>query len=473
MPKLHRAFAICLVWAQLFSASVAEKLVVEFAPKHPATAKGNLVVIVSPQRFQATGPGLLDVYIRGQIHCRESLTLEPGARVEIEVGDHAGPLYAGAYLDEDRDFMGTALAEPGEYFASSIAVLKGKDQTLRLDAVRKPRAGKLPAWLKDHAMVSQRMLDAGFSHEQATTRFLVGLPPGYWQSSRTYPVLYVSHGFSGNRKTYLERYAIWRQEMGARPMILVSLDSNGPYGHHVFLNSEANGPRQDVLTQDIVPWVDAHFRGNGQRVVYGQSSGGWTAISLLRHAPDVFAGAASTGPDPLVLRDWWMSANQNMYQNPDGSDRMFAPTASLTMRRLVECEIQSRSFGQFSAFLAAFSPYRQGQSPLPFASPFDLTTGALNAEIWDLWEENDQTLWARENPDQAREAFSNRLALFVGDKDEFGLTDTTLSFSRTLDELEIPHKLQVIPGAGHTDYLDNPGFQRRLWTSCHHLAASR
>lgn len=164
-------------------------------------------------------------------------------------------------------------------------MLKGRDQTALLDSRRKARVRKLPAWIQDHAILSQRMLAAGFSSQEATTRFLVGLPPGYWQSTRRYPVLYVSHGFSGDRMSYLDRYAIWREQMGARPMILVSLDSNGAYGHHVFLNSEANGPRQDVLTEEIVPRIDGQFRTNGQRVIYGQSSGGWTAISLLRRAP--------------------------------------------------------------------------------------------------------------------------------------------------------------------------------------------
>lgn len=183
------------------------------------------------------------------------------------------------------------------------------------------------------------------------------------------------------------------------------------------------------------------------------------------------AGAVATGPDPLVLRDWWMAANENMYHNPDGSQRMFAPSIKLSMRRLVECEVQTRSFGQFSAFLAAFSPYRPEHSPLPLLSPFDLESGALAPEVWKQWESNDQTLWARAHPEEARRSFSGRLVLFVGDKDEFGLTDTTLAFSRTLDELGIPHGLRVISGAGHTDYLDRPDFQRELWATCFALAS--
>jgi alpha-beta hydrolase superfamily lysophospholipase len=448
----------------------AQTLTVEFSPEGSSSRiSGNLIVVVCEQRFPATGPGLLGVY-GGELHCRPNLEVGPGENVEVALGKHPKPAYVGIYFDQNQNFMSTGLAEPGEYFGSRVGKLEGHDLKLRLDSLARPRRRKLPSWIQEHALVSQRMLDAGFSVEQATQRFLVGLPPGYWRSQRRYPTLFVSHGFSGNRHTYLDRYQVWRQQMAEQPMLLVSLDCNGAYGHHLFLSSQGNGPRTEVLTEEVVPYLDARFRGNGRRVVYGQSSGGWTAVSLLRRAPHIFQGAAATGPDPLTLRLWWMGANENLYTHSDGSSRMFAPVIDLTMRTLVDRELQSRSYGQFTAFLAAFSDYRKEQVGIPFSSPFDLDTGTLRPEVWKQWETNDQTLWVESHSDQARQVFSNHLALFAGEKDEFGLAETTLHFSRTLKTLDIPHQMKLIPGAGHTNYLDRPAFQRELYRTCYRLA---
>jgi pimeloyl-ACP methyl ester carboxylesterase len=448
-------------------------LTVQFAPSDPtAKVTGNAIVVLSQRPFPPNGAGLLNVYTE-EVRCVPDAQMKAGQEISVELGPGKQPRYAAVYFDENKNFMATGLAEPGEYHSSKVIALDGRDARIRLDRLRPPRAIDRPAWLLEHTLVSQRMLQAGFTVDQATQRFLVGLPPGYWTSQQRYPVIFVSHGFSGNRWAYLDRYKIWREEMKKRPAILVSLDSNGDYGHHLFLNSEANGPRMDVLTKEVVPLVDARYRTNLARVVYGQSSGGWTAISLLRHAPEIFAGAAATGPDPLVLRDWWMGPNENLYLNPDGTPRMFAEVIDLSMRTLVDRELETRSYGQFAAFLSCFSPSSPESSPMPFLSPFDLDSGALQAEVWKLWEDNDQSLWVRRHPELARSSFSDRLALFVGDKDEFGLYPTTVAFGQVLDEFKIPYRRRVIEGGGHTDYLDRPEFQRELYRTCLELARAR
>ena len=154
-----------------------------------------------------------------------------------------------------------------------------------------------------------------------------------------YPVVYIFHGFSGNRWSYINRYRAWREQMKTEPMLIVSLDSFGPFGHHLFLDSPTNGPRFQVLTEEIVPFVEGRYRTNGHRVAYGQSSGGWTAVNLLRQAPELFHGAAATGPDPLILQDWWFGEGQNAYQNPDGSPRMIVEKLNLSLEKLAILEL--------------------------------------------------------------------------------------------------------------------------------------
>ena len=445
----------------------AESLSIEFKPPNPEDkVTGNLIVVISNRNFQASRPGLLSTYL-GDVFVKEKVTLKSGDTVTIDLGEATAPvpLYVGAYLDENQNFMWRGLPDQGEFYTSELSLIGRQGTTkLVLDTFHLDPQRQVPPWMQERKVVSQQMLDAGFDLETSTTKLLVGLPPGYWEGDEEYPVVFVSHGFNGDRWSYFRRYRQWRDQMKDEPMILVSMDSFGSFGHHLFLNSEANGPRLDSLTKDIVPYIDQTYRTNGKRVIYGQSSGGWTAVSVLRRAPELFVGAVATGPDPLKLRQWWMGDGDNIYQNPDGTQRFFAPILKLDMESFVDIELRTQSFGQFAGFLAAFSPYRPTNPGMPFLSPFDLETGKVRPEVWKLWQENDQALWAIRHPKKAREAFAYRLVLIAGEKDEFGLRDTTLQFSHTLNVLEIPHLYYEIPGAGHTNYLERPAFVSQLWS---------
>jgi enterochelin esterase-like enzyme len=466
---MKRLFPILLL-ALLAASPRAETLTVTTSQGQSAKT-GNLIVVLSPREFRADSPGLMNVYA-GKMLVDEGYTT--GETVTFELPQETEGWYAGAYLDENRNFMWRGLPDATELYSSKVARLSTPPPTITVDAKRTPRTIKTHPWARESSFLSSILLEEGFSREEATQNLLVVLPPGYWTSQESYPVLFVSHGFNGDRRTYSKRYNMWRAFMKEKPMIIVSMDSFGRFGHHLFLNSEANGSRFDVFTREIVPFIDQHWRTNGTRIVYGQSSGGWTAISLLRRAPELIHGAVATGPDPLEFDDWWMGENQNLYTNPDGSVRKVVPAVGLTMKRFVDVEVRSRSYGQFAGFLAPFSPYRPDiQGPFPFESPFDLQSGALRPEIWSIWKENDMGEWARSHPDEARGTFSNRLALVVGDQDEFGLYNTTLKFSQTLKSLGIPHQFKVVADGGHSDYLEEEKFVKECWTIFTDLAHSK
>ncbi len=115
--------------------------------------------------------------------------------------------------------------------------------------------------------------------------------------------------------------------------------------------------------------------------------------------------------------------------------------------------------------MAAFSPRAKAGDSYPLASPFDLESGKLMPDIWKQWADNDQLLWSQNHREAAKKVFQNRLVLIVGDKDEFGLYETTKAFSEGLDALSIAHLYREIPGAGHTNYLDKQPFVSELWST--------
>ncbi|MGE0495747.1 MAG: alpha/beta hydrolase [Vulcanimicrobiota bacterium] len=434
------------------------------------TLRGNLLIFVTPAevRFRPETPGPNMAY-GSRIVARKGIELAPGQSVEVDIGEPQPGEQVTAYLDSRPDFMVEMGPGEGEWYSSAPLRWPGTAR-IALDSERRPYRPKLPAWYQQHQLVSQHLLTAGFTPEQATVRFLVGLPPGYHQTARRYPALYVTSGFNGNRYTYLSRYRSFRAEMQQYPMILISLDSSGEFGHHLYLDSPANGPRGQVLVDEIVTYVDAHFRtlpSADHRAIYGHSSGGWTAISARQRYPDVFGTALATSPDPLHFKNWWAPDSDNVYRHADGSPHMlFGP---LSLEDFTRPELLTGAAGQMAAFEACFSPGSLG-APRPM---FDRQTGHIDPEVWAYWEaHHDLYLWARAHPEEARRRFDGHLYLYVGEKDEFGLAPVAAEFSQLLDGLGIKHLYQVAPGAGHSDYVEKDAFLRQLWSTAYQAAAA-
>ncbi len=446
-----------LWWLLVMAASVAGADTIKV--KTEARAKGNLIILVSPPRVQIR-PAQPDygAILVSRLVVKKDIELRPDEPLSVDLGEVKPGERISAYLDGDANFMVTMSCGEGEWYsARPLRWVSSPTQApvLHLDTRMKAYRPKLPAWMQERHLVSEKLMAAGCSPEEATVRFLVGLPPNYHQSRKHYGVLYVSSGFNGNRYSYLSRYRHlrnWMEKTG-NSFILVSLDSSGRHGHHLFLDSELNGPRGQVLVHEVVPFVDDRYRTRPEaagRAIYGQSSGAWTAISALRRHPETFGTALASNPDPLQLKEWWMPDSNNIYSTADGSPHYL--TKGLTLRQFVELETQSGSAGQFSGFEACFG-----------APMFDPETGEVNPEIWAAWQDNDLYRWVEKHPQQAQESYHGRLHLFAGELDEFGLTPGAIAFSELLTSLGIEHQFELVKGGHHSDYVQRDPFLSSLW----------
>lgn len=126
-----------------------------------------------------------------------------------------------------------------------------------------------------------------------TKRINVILPWDYATGRCRYPVLFLLHGYGGNRDTWLRNTAVLRCAQ-ALNMIVVLPESSRRW----FINDHEGHRYEDYLVHELVPLVDRSFRSTENRsgrAIAGFSMGGAAAVfQALRH-PDTFSVAASLG----------------------------------------------------------------------------------------------------------------------------------------------------------------------------------
>lgn len=230
---------------------------------------------------------------------------------------------------------------------------------------------------------------------------LVQLPPGYdAEPGRRYPSLYVLQGYAGMLTDWSRRSlgAPTTPELvdaafvagDAPACVVVWVDAWTRLGGSQFLDSAGTGAYQTYLTEDVVGFVDAHFRtlaDRAHRGVLGLSSGGYGAAMAAMARPDVFGGFASHAGDGAfelsmvgdcatayrLLRDRYgrdFAAWERALAAPGGAPR--DDEFPLLM---------------VHALSACYSPGPDGAAELPF----DCASGAWREEVWERWLALDPT----------------------------------------------------------------------------------
>ncbi len=131
-------------------------------------------------------------------------------------------------------------------------------------------------------------------------KYAIYLPPGYDESERSYPVLYLLHG-SGDDQTgwvqfgevqYIADKAI--SEGSVTPMIIVMPDANsGKKGY--FNNIKGDWRYEDFFFEEFIPYIEKSYRIRSKkefRAIAGLSMGGGGTFVYALHHPEIFASAS-------------------------------------------------------------------------------------------------------------------------------------------------------------------------------------
>ena len=255
------------------------------------------------------------------------------------------------------------------------------------------------------------------------------LPPEYdAQPTKRYPSVYMIQGFTGqldmwrNRTPFRKNFPELTDELFARgeapPCIVVWVDCWTSLGGSQFVDSPATGRYHSYLCDEIVPWVDAHYRTlprREHRGIAGKSSGGYGAMITPMLRPDLWGGLATHAGDALfetcyftefreatrILRDLYDGSYERFWQSFRARPAFSRPGD----------EVLTNEW----AMAACYSADEDGTVHLPF----DTVTGALIPEVWERWLAWDPVRMA---PKHAEDLRSMR-AIYIdaGRRDQFYL----------------------------------------------------
>ena len=127
----------------------------------------------------------------------------------------------------------------------------------------------------------------------------VYLPPSYATSpNRRYPVVYFLHGYAAHAENYWNMLSVPAAADAAiangssREMIVVLPDAYTVYSGGMFSNSPTTGDWEAYVAEDLVAYIDAHYRtiaDRSARGLAGHSMGGYGTMRIGMKHPEAFS----------------------------------------------------------------------------------------------------------------------------------------------------------------------------------------
>ncbi|MDC6354794.1 MULTISPECIES: alpha/beta hydrolase [unclassified Robiginitalea] len=273
---------------------------------------------------------------------------------------------------------------------------------------------------------------------EATTRAVsVYLPPGYKTSGKRYPVIYFLHGFMGDHTLYPQvvevlDHAIARKKI--RPFILVISDQKTSYDGSFYSNSRLFGNWEDFTAFDLVNYMDSNYRtlpDKDSRGITGHSMGGYGALKLAMHHPEIFSSVYALSPGALAIV------------------REYGPNSS-TFRELAQ--IRTAEELKNSYFPKVMVAFGRSWSPNPDNPPFycdvpfvyEGDSLVTRPEILAKWQENMPVHMIEDNLENLQQL--RAIALDWGRNAGERFTQQCDMFSQRLENANIDHSAEEYIG---------------------------
>lgn len=157
----------------------------------------------------------------------------------------------------------------------------------------------------EHIKIHGKSLEGNLEGDAADRDVIVFLPPDYGkEKSRRYPVVYALHGFFIGAEQWTHEIHVPQTiegafALGAQEMIVVLPDSKTIYNGSMYSSSVTTGDFENFIAQDVVAYIDAHYRtipNRNSRGLVGHSMGGYGATRIGMKHSEVFGALYIMSP---------------------------------------------------------------------------------------------------------------------------------------------------------------------------------
>ncbi|MDR3479382.1 MAG: alpha/beta hydrolase-fold protein [Burkholderiaceae bacterium] len=290
--------------------------------------------------------------------------------------------------------------------------------------------------------IDSLVLQGNAMGDPALRQMPIYLPPGYEGSTKRFPSAYVLSGFTG--RGLMQLNDAWGDETlpqrldrlicsgRMQPMIVAMPDCLTRVGGSQYINSTATGRYEDYLVQEVVPFIDTHFRTKAERdyrAVLGKSSGGYGAVIQAMRHPEVFGLAASHSGDmyfELCYKPDFVKVAAQI--GHFGGLKAFYDNLATIRPRSDTFKIILNTI----AMAACYSPNPRALSGVGFELPFDEYSAETNETVWCRWLKWDPTYLVGKHLDSLKSL--RLLYIDVGRRDEFNLQFGARIFCRHLQK---------------------------------------
>ena len=262
----------------------------------------------------------------------------------------------------------------------SLAIVTVAVAALRAQGTPAPRAG-----IVEHIKVHGKSLEGNLEGDSPDRDVTVYLPPSYaTDRTRRYPVVYLLHGYGGTDSTFNGRLAKLPEiadRLAAagslREMIVAMPNAFSLHKGSMYSNSVTSGDWEGYVAQDLVAYMDGHYRTIANRTsrgLAGHSMGGYGAIRIGMKRPDVFSSL-------YILSACCLSAQLN--PRPEA----MAAAEGIRTREQAEENAKTPGFGS-AVTLASAAAWSPNPNNPPLYLDLPNQDGKVRPEIVAKWAAN-------------------------------------------------------------------------------------
>ena len=268
----------------------------------------------------------------------------------------------------------------------------------------------------------------------------VYLPASYYlPPQRSYPVIYFLHGFTDDDAKYSGLSKHWMSlppildsdfKTGAsKEMIVVIPNAYTRFQGSWYSNSETTGNWEDFIAEELVGYIDAHYRTIAKaasRGLAGHSMGGYGALRIGEKHPEIFSSIYLLSPADISMGKRFEEVNL--------SDKL---DSIKTIEQFNRADFETRII---FAEAVAWSPNRANP---PFYCDLPIKNGQIQKGVLQKWSENMPIERLEKNIGRLKQLHA--IAFDAGNRDERIATGITLLHKR-LDEYSIRNTFEIYPG---------------------------